>query len=234
MSVLKGYPASGWYGSGLVKPIKLDMSFVVASANGLGITSLKSNGYVRNVFMHTSITPTSNNGYLNPNPSSGYVAIQMNNNFNAFIGMSSSFVSPTTGSNISISGTSVMTIGKVYVISAVGTSTQANWAAVGLPPGIAPAVGQAFVATVTGTGTGTGTVLAVGISGVDFVEIMGDPNTQVSNQSIATNGGMWIYGQYLASTSSSVTTLIPTAPTNGTIVQLSVFFDGSAVTIDGL
>lgn len=122
MSVARGFPNAGHYYSNIVKPIEIDCSFVVdaANTNGLGVRSVKSNGYVRNVFMNTSATPGSNNGYLNPNPAVGYALIQMNQNFNKFLGASAIFVSPQTGPNIPISGISVLTLGAPYVITAVG------------------------------------------------------------------------------------------------------------------
>lgn len=45
----------GHFYSNITQPVKIDLNFVVDSANGngLGIRSLKSNGYVDNVFMHT-------------------------------------------------------------------------------------------------------------------------------------------------------------------------------------
>lgn len=122
MSVQRGYPNGGNFYSNIVKPIKIDCNFVVDSTNGngLGIRSLKSNGYVRNVFMNTSATPGSNDGMLNPNPAAGIAMIQLKNNYNTYLGGFSGFVSPVAGSNISISGSSVLTKGNPYVITAVG------------------------------------------------------------------------------------------------------------------
>lgn len=56
MSVARGFPNAGHFYSNIVKPIKIDCNFIVDSTNGngLGIRSLKSNGYIRNVFMNTS------------------------------------------------------------------------------------------------------------------------------------------------------------------------------------
>lgn len=121
MSVARGYPNAGHFYSNIVKPIKIDLNYIVDATNGLGIRSLKSNGYVRNVFMHTSTTPASNDGYLNPNPANGYALIQMKQNFNKFLGGFTGFVSPVTGSNINIADSAVLTVGNPYVITAVGT-----------------------------------------------------------------------------------------------------------------
>lgn len=124
MSVARGFPNAGHFYSNIVKPIKIDCNFVVDSTNGngLGLRSLKSNGFVRNVFMHTTVSPGSNNNYTNPNPASGYALIQMKQNFNSYLGGFSGFVSPVTGSSISISGTSVLTAGLPYVIITTGAT----------------------------------------------------------------------------------------------------------------
>lgn len=232
MSVARGMGQNGGhYYSNITQPVKLDWNFVVdpTNGNGLGIRSLKSNGYVRNVFMHTSASAGSNDGYLNPNPPSGYALIQFNNNFNKYIGGFSGLVSPTTGST----GTST-TNHSVYIIASVGTTTLAQWQAAGLPPGLTPTAGQSFVAIATGALGGTGTVIAAGVSGIVSLEVIGDPNLSIANSSIAQNGGAWLLVQMLGATSSSVTTLIPTAPAAGSVIGMSAFFDLSSVSIDGL
>lgn len=221
----------GHFYSNITKPVKIDWNFVVDSTNGngLGLRSLKSNGYLRNVFMHTSSTPGSNNGALNPNPPAGYALIQFNNNFNYYLGGFSGFVSPTSGSP-----TGSVVNHSVYIIAAVGTTTTAQWVAKGVPVGLTPAVGLSFVAIATGALGGSGTVIAAGVSGITSVEVIGDPNKSINNSSLAANGGAYLLVQFLGATSSSVTTLIPTAPANGSVVGMSAFFDASAVTIDGL
>ena len=53
----------------VAKPMTVYCNFIVdaANGNGLGTRSLKSNGYIDAVFMHTSSTPgRSPNGILNP------------------------------------------------------------------------------------------------------------------------------------------------------------------------
>lgn len=363
MSIARGFPNAGHFYSNIVKPIKIDCNFVVDSANGngLGIRSLKSNGYVRNVFMHTSATPGRNDNYTNPNPASGYAIIQMKQSFNSYLGGFSGFVSPSTGGTIAISGSS-LTAGIPYIIASVGavpkakftvlavadssgslagkyftasdvfgnnyvfymvvsgvglppsltgalnnyvaipvaistnaantavataistavaavnntnsfttsvntatvtitnagastltfspvpqaqtsgftvsaityTTLAADWQHVGLQPGLTPSVGQSFTAVATGGSLGTGTVVAAGISGITSIEVIGDPNQSISNSSIAANGGAWLLVQLLAPTSTSVTTLVPTAPASNSVIGMSFYFDGSNVTVDGL
>ena len=122
MSVARSFHNAGHYYSNIVSPVKIDCNFIVdaTNGNGLGIRSLKSNGFVRNVFMHTSATPGAGDGGLvNPNPASGFAIIQMKQNFNKYLGGFSGFVSPTTGSPIAISG-SGLTAHNPYLIATVG------------------------------------------------------------------------------------------------------------------
>lgn len=356
---------AGHFYSNVVTPIKIDCNFIVDATNGsgLGQRSLKSNGYVRNVFLHTSATPGKGDGYTNPNPAVGFALIQMKGNYKVYLGGMSGFVSPSTGSTIQIASSSVLTQHNPYIIASVGaalapaftvaavadssgslagtyflasdqysnnflfynvvsgvglppsltgalsnyvaipvsfatnaansvvgaaiatamgavngsnswtasnsghtvtvtgklttvnfspfpqdfntgftistvtyTSIAAAWQSVGLTPGLVPTVGQSFIATATGGASiSTGaTVIAPGVSGITSVEVVGDPNQSISNSSLAANGGAWILVQFLGSTSSSATTLVPTAPASGSVVGLSFFFDASSSTVDGL
>ena len=426
------------------QPVLIDCNFVVdpANGNGLGIRSLKGQG-VRNVFMHTSATPGSNRGYLNPNPAVGYAYVQLDSNYNRYLGGFSGFASPTSGSPIVISAaTAGLTVGKPYIVvspgvgpsgtatiapvadvsgslastyftlydsygnifviwfsvsgvgsapnlgpaapygvaglhyvqqtiasgasaatigaalvltienlpsgvsgvysftasgsttvTVVSTAAQplagipqdgslaipsqgapvpitftiasgsatagsiwtdgsghlytvtstiasqttlhttgvgapvggvltfvsgsgstaslafsaavaglatgfsfaltvsdtnlADWQGVGLPRGFNPATGQAFFATSTGAGGSTGTAIAVGVSGITSIEVIGDPNQTLAPQPQGGSSyhGGWILVQFLAPTSSSVTTAIPTAPATNSVVGMSFYVD---------
>lgn len=230
MSVRRGNGQNGGhFYSNITQPVKLDCSFIVDSsnANGLGIRSLKSNGYINNVFMHTSATPATNNGYLNPNPASGYAMVQLKNNYNHYLNGYVQFQAPVTGSNINISGSSVMTIGVPYQITALGTSTTANWQTAGVPAGVTPAVGLAYISLITGSGTGTGTVKALGTAGVVIAEILGNTDLSVTS-SIGTYSGEFILLKFFSDASTVA------APNNETIVNIAFCLDASSVTIDGL
>ncbi len=219
----------------VAKPMVVNLNFVVDStnANGLGIRSLKSNGYVRNVFMHTTQTPGSHDGYTNPNPAAGLVLVQFENNFNYYLGGFSGFVSPTVNATTAV--TSGLTIGDAYIITVLGTTTLAEWQAIGLPVGLTPTVGQSFIAIATGTGgSHTGKVGTPSVSGITSLEVIGDANQSIANSAIGANGGAWVLLQTLSSTSSSVTTSIATAPADGSVLGMCFRFDGSSVTIDGI
>lgn len=201
MSVVRGFGLNGKsYYTNVAKPQDVNLQFTVTPTNGLGVTSLKSNGYVRNVFMHTSTTPSSNDGYTNPNPANGFAVIQFTNNFNYYLNGFAQFQSPVTGS-IKIDN-SALTIGTVYVISTLGDSTTAQWQAVGLPAGITPAVGVSFVATAVGAGANTSTsrVSTPTSSGIYGVELVGNPGVMLASNPIATSGGAWVLVQFLGAT----------------------------------
>jgi len=201
MTVVRGYGLNGKsFYTNVTKPQDTSLTFTVTPTNGLGITSLKSNGYVRNVFMHTSTTPASNDGYTNPNPLAGFALIQFTNNFNYYLSGFTQFQAPTTGS-IKIDN-SAMTAGQAYIITTLGDATLAKWQAIGVPPGVTPAVGVSFIALTNG---GAGNVLTSRVStpttsGIYGVEIVGTPNTMLASSSIASNGGAWLLVQFMSPT----------------------------------
>lgn len=169
--------------------------------------------------MHSSTTSSAP-----ANPASGIILIQLADNFAKNLQLRYSVVAPVTGSGINVSGSSVLTVGAPYSILTVGTTTQAQWQAVGLPLGLVPAVGQTFLSKVTGGGTGTGTVKAVGNSAVQRIEFCGDPNLTIAPfDSLSNVNGSWLVLQCLAATDASTTTVIPTAPTTGTIIKLELY-----------
>jgi hypothetical protein len=175
-----------------VYPVQLACTFTVAVTNGLGITGLTGAG-IANVFMHTSTTPAVGNyAVTNPNPASGLILVQLQNQFSRLLGMNASVQSPVTGSNL----TSV-TLGSVYVITAVGTTTTAQWVAKGLPAGVTPAAGQTFLASASGALGGNGTVKIAGVSGIAQIEVAGSPILQ--NANVYQNGGGQIILQCLGS-----------------------------------
>jgi hypothetical protein len=137
----------------------LDCNFVVDSTNGngFGIRSLKKSGRIASVFMHTTATPgTSASGQLNPNPIAGLITVSLQDNYNTYLAGGAGFVCPTSGSPISISGSSVLTAGQAYIIVSLGSTTQAQWVAAGLQSQIQAAVGASLIASGTGGFSGTG------------------------------------------------------------------------------
>lgn len=169
-------------------------------------------------------TPAAATAAGNPNPGPGYIYVQFTDQyFRDYIGWSG-FKSPLSGTNISISGAGVLTLGRPYTITSVGTSTQANWAAMGLPAGVVPAVGLPFIATATGSGTGTGIVQTSIVSGIDSIEAIGNTSVSVNNK--ITGTGSYYILQTLASG-------VVVAPVDGSLLSLKFYLSDSSVMVAG-
>lgn len=118
----------------------------------------------------------------------------------------------------------------------VSNTNLKNWQAVGVPLGITPNVGVAFIATATGSSAGggsTGTVLAVGVSGIISMEMIGNPNESIFPIPMGgtPHPGGWILVQFLAPTISGSaydTPMIPTAPANNTTIWASLILEQGA------
>lgn len=213
-----------------VKPVLLSCNFVVDSTNGngLGIRQLKGSG-IANIFMNTSSTPgAGTGGIVNPNPAAGVILVQLQNNYSRYLGGFSGQASPLTGSNLTST-----TAHTAYVITALGTATAAQWLAAGVPAGITPALGVAFIAKATGAIGGSASVKVVTVSGIQLIEVVGDPNASLNNSNIYQNGGGQMILQTLGATNSSTTTLIPHAPADGTVISLSFYLSNSSVQVNG-
>lgn len=223
MSVVRSRGQNGGhFYSNITQPVKIDLNFTVDSTNGngLGVRSIKSNGYIQNVFMQTSASPGKGLGGLtNPNPHAGLIFVQFKNNFNYYLGGFSGFVSPLGSSSTA----TVQANGAV--ITSLGTASLAQWQAVGFPKGFTPAVGGAFVATSTATIGGGATVAPASQSGIMSMEVVGDPNQTIANSNIAVNAGAIVLLQCLNTSDNQ------TAPANGSTIGMSFFFDCSSVSI---
>lgn len=221
-----------------VRPVLVDCHFQVSPTDtaGLGIVSGSLQGQgVANIFMHTTQSPGKGaNGQLNPNPASGYIVAQLTDNFFKAYMVESFHRGPTSGSNIAVDSTN-LTIGQLYVITTLGTSTAADWLALGVPPGVTPAVNVAFVAAATGAGVGSGQVQLQSISGIDKIEGVGSPSLSLNPIPVggSPNVGGWIYLTTLAATNASTTTLVATAPTSGSTIHLSFYLSQSSVVVAG-
>lgn len=221
-----------------VTPVIADCVFQVQAADsaGLGITNLKGQA-VQNVFMHTSTTPGAGpNGYLNPNPAAGFILVQLSDNYSRFYGAFSSFRGPTaTSTKID---NSALTIGQAYIITIVGNATDAQWRVLGVPKGVAIAVGVSFIAIATTAGTANTSTSRVQLpspSGIQVIEHVGAPSLSLGPVPVggSPNVGGWLLFNCLGATSSSVTTLIPTAPADGSVIHLDMYLNQSSVIVAG-
>lgn len=201
-------------------PVLIDTNFIVDSTNGngLGIRSLKGPG-IQNVFMNTSAPLT---GSGNPNPLPGYAIIFLQDNYSRYFGGFSGFASPVTGSPMATG----LVVGTPYIIASLGASTLAQFHTAGLPMGIVPAVGVSFIAAATSIAGGA-TVIAVGSSGIDSIEIVGNPQLSLSfNGSPRPGQGPYLIVKFL--TDGAVT-----APANGSTCGLSFYLSNSSINVQG-
>lgn len=206
-------------------PVLVSCNFIVdaTNGNGLGIRSLKGPG-VAAVYMHTSATPAS----TNPNPASGTIVVQLQDNYNRSLSGFHAIVSPLSGSNITISAG--LTVGVAYVITSLGTSTTANFHTIGVPRGVTPAVGVAFIAAATGAGSGSGTVQATAAagSGVASIETVGDSTLSLSPQKLLNQG---FGGQIILQCRDYAGAIV--APTAGSVISLGIYLSNSSNTVQG-
>lgn len=228
----RNFPSSKMY-TGHIMPVLLDCNFVVDSANGngLGIRNLKG-PLVQNVFMHTSASAGAGNSnpaspgipVINPNPASGSIVVQLQDNYNRIYTGGHSCVAPLGSSQIVSSG---LTAGVAYVITIVGDATAADWAALGLPAGVAPAVGAAFIAASTGHGAATVTRVAptaAAGSTIMSIETVGDSNAALSPNTLAGQG----FGAQLILQCRNVSGAIA-APADNSVISLSFLLSNSSV-----
>lgn len=198
----RNYPAKFIYGMHLM-PVRLDATISIGASgaptitNGLGIKSI------------TRLV-------------AGVYQIQLQDNYAQFLDLDVNFASPVSGS--AVPGGS-FSVGTVYQIVTLGSTTQAQWVAAGVPSGITAAPGVVFKAATVGAGTGT--VKVLGNSGIGTFEIIG--SGMLSYQPFNAGTGGLITFQCLAPTSSSVTTSIPTDPASGSTMFLELFLNNSNV-----
>lgn len=209
-------------------PVQIDCNFVVDSTNGngLGIRSLKG-AYVQAVYMHTSATPAAGN----PNPASGNIVIQLMDNYARSLTGSHAIVSPVSGTPILIIASgAALSIGSAYIIVSLGTSSTADWHAIGVPAGVTPAVGVSFIASAAGAGTGSGAVeiaAALG-SNVASIETLGDPNLSIAPDPTVNQG---FGAQFIVQCRDYAGALV--APANGSVISLSFLLSNSSILIGG-
>lgn len=200
--------------TGHVMPVQIDCQFMVDSTNALGITALKG-PYVQNVFMHTATTPGNGNtnpatpgkAVTNPNPAAGTIIVQLQDVFSRLYTTEASCISPL-GTPVKIDN-SAMTAGVAYVITTLGDASSAKWIAIGVPAGVTPAVGVAFIAASNG---GAGNTLtsrvaptAAAGSAISTIEVVGTPNLLLAPAITAQGFGAEIILQCRASGGTSST-----------------------------
>jgi len=185
------------------KPVLIDCNFAVGSSGAVGTT--KGPGV-------SSITHLGTGAYK----------IKLQDNYYKFYGLRWWIKSPVTGGSV---GAASLVASTIYEITSVGST---DWNAVGLPSGISAAAGMSFMAS--GAGSGTGTAKAIGVSGINTVEVVGDPNLQLGPIGV-NNQGAIIIVQCLGPTDATTTTQIPKDPASGSILGLELYLSDSSVVV---
>lgn len=229
------FPNAGHFYSTHNVPVQIDCNFIVdhTNGNGLGIRSLKGAG-ILNVFMNTNQTPGVGNGSVtNPNPAAGTILVQFVDNYNRIFTGSYSLVSPV-GTPIKIDN-SAMTPGVAYVITTLGDASAAKWVSIGVPAGVTPAVGVAFIASTDGGSVNTSTSrvapTAAAGSACFQIESVGDGNLSIApNQALQPYGANVIL-QTRNATSGGVSQIAAVA--DGTVISLNFIMSNSSVLIAG-
>jgi hypothetical protein len=207
-----------------IQAVFLDCNFVIDSGNGngLGQRNLKGQGIFQ-VYSHSTVPIAGNNVPV------GFLKVFFNDPFFRYYGGFSGFVSQVSGTPILV--TAGLVVGTVYVIVAVGTTTQAEWQALGVPAGTLAAVGVAFIATsaVAGVGTGVVEIPAVNGSGISRLDVIGDPTTTLLNQPPGTNVNPYMILRMFGTQNPGVAT----APADGSVCGLAFYLSNSSVLIAG-
>lgn len=151
--------------------------------------------------------------------SAGVYKIIFENNYNKVLAVNANLQAPVTGSNVAATA---LVPGTVYQITALGTTTQANWETAGVPSGVTAAVGLVFLAAATSSGNGTAKEL--GTSGISAIEVIGD-----SNKSIISTTSPYLVIKCLAATNAGDTTLIAADPASGSVLSFDCMFRNSSL-----
>ena len=197
-------------GSGMIEvKFTVDATY---SAGQRGITTIGGADAISQVYLNSTNATLASGS---PNPSPGYIVVQFAKGYSGLLTGIPSFTSPQTSPTVSV--TSGLTRGKPYEIYSVGTTTQAQWQALGLPSGVVATPSASFIA-ISSFGTGTGSATLAGVTGstIDHCEMVGSTSLDLN---VSAGTGQIIL-QCLAATSSSTTTFVPTAPVTGTAIHL--------------
>ena len=151
--------------------------------------------------------------------SAGVYKIILENNYNKCLSIDADLQAPVSGSDVAATA---LTPAVVYQITALGTTTQAQWETAGVPSGVTAAVGLVFLAAATSSGNGTAKIL--GASGISAIEVIGD-----SNKSIISTTQPYVVIKCLAATNSSTTTLIAADPASGSVLSFDLMLRNSSL-----
>lgn len=161
----------------------------------------------------------------NPNPQAGVIIVNLQDNYNRYLSGFGGNVVPLSGSSIS----SGLSVGNIYVIVNLGTTTTAQWNTAGVPLNIVPAVGVAFIAATTSF-PGTGRVQAPAAAGTGIFNIngIGDANLANSNGANVLGAGQGMQIMLGCYKDSAADAPVLAAPADNSVISLVFYMNDSA------
>lgn len=157
------------------------------------------------------------------NPAAGVIYVKFADNYNLSFVNSFGLSAPNSGSALTATVANT-----AYIITSLGTATTAQWVAKGLPIGVTPTVGQAFIASATGTigGSAAVNISATAGSNITNIETIGSASTTTANNAQPSNGGGYAVFQCYKNAAK-------TAPADGTTIALKFYLSDSSILIQG-
>lgn len=204
---LSGIPQDGNIAIPANNGIPLPIYFTIASGSAsAGSVWTDGNGNLYTVSATiSSQTLLKTSGYQAPIPAAGTLTFVSGTGASSPLSYSAAVAGLATGFSFALS---------------VNDTNLQDWQGIGLPKGLTPTVGQSFIASASGAGNSSGLVIAPGVSGVQSVEVIGDPNQSIGPlpQGGSAHEGGWILVQFLSNGGA-------TAPANGSVVGMSFYVD---------
>lgn len=164
-------------------------------------------------------------------PAPGTIVVKLQDAYSRIYTGSHAIVSPVSGTALKIDN-SALTANTAYVIAVLGSSTPAQWHALGVPAGVTPAVGVAFIASSVGAGANSSTsrVMTSAAAGslIASIETVGDSNLAINPNPSANQG----FGAQIILQTRTYGGAIA-APADGSVISLSFLLGNSSVLVQG-
>ncbi len=149
----------------------------------------------------------------------GTYRVEFQDNYFRYLGHNCS----ARSGNVTTTAITALTPGQMYTIKTLGSATTAQWITAGVPVGVTPAVGLAFLAAATSAGTSSDCYSPLASLTSDC-EILGNPQKSITSTTLP-----YVIIQTMSATSSSVTTPIPIDPADSSTLDLMFWFRNSAI-----
>ena len=161
----------------------------------------------------------------------GVYQLQLSDSYNKFLD-AHVVAEELAGSPVAITAAANnLTIGVAYTITTLGDATAADWLAVGVPAGIVPVVGVAFVALATGAGTGTtarvAPVAATNTALAQVYNVMGSATATLHTSAPGAGSAVRKAGYLMLVVRSGVG--VVTDPPSGNVLKFSLLLRNSSV-----